>query len=211
MEKFFATLGKIGVFLVLVAAVIAGSFLLGKRSATFLAQKQPPTPSPQLSITPTPLPKKLVTAGLGNPPGINFPRYTIEVPTSWTVTQEHSEEASPMDQLTVSRDGYRLKIFQAATGGSICLYPGDAAVEGPSVAFANFVEITTSEGLRLRRSGTTALSPEGNRGFTICHFSRFGSWEQPTPFGHISLQAPADFSSEIIREMDTMVTSLKKL
>lgn len=219
MDKLFALFGKVVLVLVIVSAVSGASFYIGKLTSATLGKTSEVSlsPNPTLSLSPGPSPLvtpktvKVVSAGLGNIAGVNFPKYTIAVPGDWTISQEHSEKDSPMDVLTVTKDTYRLKIFQAATGGSICLYPGDPAFEGPSASFTTFVELTDAQGRQYRRSGSEALAKNGAVGFTLCHKSSYGNWQQPTPFGHVSFNLPKNFDAALLKEMDTMVSSLKKL
>ena len=228
MEKFFATFGKVALIILIMGALAGAGYYLGRSGnlpflsqtpapgavTTTAPQELPPQTQPALPAqtpTPTPVPIKTVSAGLGNISGVNFPKYTIEIPSDWTVKQEHSEVESPMDVLTVTKGSYQLKIFQAATGGAICLYPGDADTEGPNSRFDNFVTITNAAGNQFRRSGTTATSGT-KRGFTVCQKSEaYGNFQQPTNFGHTSYTTPLTPDDAILKEMDTMIASLKKI
>lgn len=215
MDKFFALFGRVALILVIVAAVSGASFYVGKLTSSTLVKTGEISSSPAITPSPSPLvtPKavKVVSAGLGNIAGVNFPKYTISVPDDWTVTSEHSEKDSPLDVLTITKNAYRLKIFQAATGGSICLYPGDPPLEGPSASFTTFTQLSDAEGREYRRSGSEALAKNDTVGFTLCHKSSYGNWQQPTPFGHVSFSLPKNFDAATLKEMDTMVRSLKKL
>ncbi len=229
MEKFFAAFGKVALIILIMGALAGAGYYLGRSgNLPFLSQTPAPgavtTTAPQASdiqvpqptttpqaLTPTPISIKIIAAGLGNISGVNFPKYTIDVPGDWNVAQEHSEEASPMDVLTLTKGTYQLKIFQAATGGAICLYPGDADMEGPSSRFDTFVAITNAGGAVFRRSGTTATSST-KRGFTVCQKSEtYGNFQQPTNFGHTSYTTPLTPDDAMLKEMDTMIASLKKI
>lgn len=218
MDKFFAGFGKFVLYLLLLGVLVGGGWWVGSQFGTKPATKTMPgdqatgssSLTPEFSPTPTSVPGQVVSAGLGNIEGVNFPKYTISVPGSWTVAKEHSEAQSPMDVLTITKGNYKLKIYQAATGGAMCQYPGDPAFEGPSSSFTTFVELTDSEGRLYRRSGSEALSNDGTRGFTLCHKSEYG-WQQPTPFGHVSFTLPATYDETTLKQMDEMIASLKKL
>lgn len=92
----------------------------------------------------------------------------------------------------------------------MCLYPGSPSFEGPSSTFDNFVELTTPGAITLRRSGTTATSGS-TRGFTVCQKASDGTFQQPTPFGHISYKTPLSPDAATLGEMDAMIASLKKI
>jgi hypothetical protein len=213
MDKFFSAFGKIIFGIIIVGILAGGGYYFGsqfgeeqKDIATQSTQNLTPTTTP----SPTIAPKQIVTSGLGNIEGVNFPKYQIAVPFDWTVEKEHSEEQSPLDVLTISKSGYKLKIFQAATGGAMCQYPGDAAFEGPSSTYTIFKELSDSEGRIYRRSGSETLSKDGTRGFTLCHKSEYG-WQQPSPYGHVGYTLPGTYDVQILEEMDGMIQTLKKI
>lgn len=136
-----------------------------------------------------------------------FNAYSIDVPTDWT----YSKEAAPtgdiaLDKLTLVKGAYKISIYQAATGGAPCLYPGDPDVEGPSSRFTSFVNITTATGDKLRR-GT---SEGGGTGFTVCQLQS-GGYGQPTSFGHISITSPTVPAQTVLDQIDSILSSLKKL
>lgn len=154
-----------------------------------------PTPAPSQR------PVTLVTAG-----GVqSFPEYSVSVPNDWVPAHEH-DETTGIDTLTLTNDGYEIKIYQAATGGSLCLYPGDAPFEGPSAPYETYTAISGSEGLSFRRSGD-----EGGTAFTICQMQEDGSFFAPTKFGHVNLTLPAGFDENMLAKMDGMIATLKKI
>lgn len=111
-----------------------------------------------------------------------------------------------MDTLTLTKDKTVTKIFQAATGGAICLYPTDTPMEGPSSSYDTFVELTTQSGDVMRRSSTV-----GSKGFTVCMKSpTYGNFQQPTIFGHMSIKTDLTPDPKVLAEIDTMIASLKK-
>lgn len=184
------------IILLIILGVGGGAYYIGRQDAA-------PTPTSTSVITtpsPTPSPKKKVTAG----GAVSFATYTILLPDNWTATQEHDSKTD-IDRLTLKRDGYEIRIFQGATGGAQCLYPGDQEAEGPSGKYDTFVTIMTQDGVTLRRSGTA-----GSTGFTLCQKQPDGIYIQPTSFGHISYLLPTNFDSSVLSEMDTIIASLKK-
>jgi len=136
-----------------------------------------------------------------------FKVYSIDVPTDWT----YSKEAAPVgdiaiDKLILTKGSYKITIYQAATGGAPCLYPGDPDQEGPSSRFASFVGITTATGDKLRRGKADG----GGTGFTVCELQS-GGYGQPTGFGHISVSTPAVPTQAVLVQIDSILSSLKKI
>ena len=184
-----------------------------------------PTPSPiteltnsesnnyNLEVINTPLPAsegKTITAGLDKSSGLVFSKYQISILTGWSEKHESKNEGVPVDTLNITKDEYSISIFQAATGGAICLYPGDEPFEGPSSTYDMFTQLVTKDSISLRRSGTDEGS--GNsEGFTVCQKSPDGSYQQPTGYGHIQITTPIDPTSSDLAEIDNMLKSLKKI
>src|SRR3972149_6519872 len=158
------------------------------------------TPAPQPSPVPTTAPTTPVSAG-----GVlSFSAYTAQLPAGWE--PEHDQDANtPIDRLTLTKGNYEISIYQAATGGAMCLYPGEAPFEGPSATYDLFAEIAGSGGVSYRRSGTT-----GDTAFTVCRIQDDGTYFQPTGFGHIQFKLPAGYDPKILAEMDSIIASLKQ-
>jgi hypothetical protein len=213
MDKFFTVFGKI----ILLLLIVSGAGYLAYRYTT------PPAPTtnqavltgtittaPSETITPSPVQSsQTVTAGLNFAGGISFPAYTITIPADWTVTHTNNPGESPSDYLTVSKGSYQFKIMQGATGGAMCLYPGEPDQEGPSSRYTSFVEFTGTNTNIFRRG--TSPAPSGYAsGYTVCMKNgNDASYGQPTGFGHISYGAPASPDPSILTQMDTMIASLK--
>ncbi|MBI3984589.1 MAG: hypothetical protein HY344_01415 [Candidatus Levybacteria bacterium] len=192
--------------LLLVIIIAGGAFYFGQQTA----QR-----GKEMTTTPTPTPfvtQEIPVATISLIPGeekqtlsgggvLVFNAYTLEALRNWTSAAEKDQD---LDRLTLSYNGYSIKIFQAATGGALCLYPSDPDVEGPSSRFISFVDLTSKDGKKLRRGTTGAQNA-----MTVCE-SKSGNWEQPTSFGHISYQTPANPDAKIMDEMDDIVSSLKK-
>lgn len=215
MEKFFALFGKFVLIVALLGAVSYGAYTFGKRTpttqsspgaASTTAVPQPEADRP-LAETPTPKSTKVVTAGLDASSGLSFTKYQMTVLEDWQVSHETTNEGTWVDTLTITKGSAQLKIFQAATGGAICLYPTDTPMEGPSSTYDTFVEITTQTGELMRRSSTTATSGT-TKGFTICMKSSYGNFQLPTIYGHMSITTP---DASLLPEVDAMIASLKKL
>ena len=184
------------VIVVLVGALayFAGRFGPGEVRLT-AASSTPATP-----VT-SPITYKKITGG-----GVmSFPEYELTVPDSWQGT---TETLGPDAQKVIVKNGpYEISITQGGFGGSICLYPGDADIDGPSGRYQQFKNITTQSGDHLRRSWT------GNElvsnGFAICHQTQYG-WNAPTLYGHIAFITKGGSSTQSLAEMDAILASLTK-
>ncbi len=221
VEKFFAFLGKTVLVLLVIGLLAGGGYYLGKSGKLSFGSPAPApeaatttNPEAETSATPTPTATpsaktKTVTAGLGADSGLSFTKYTIDVPEGWTPNHTYTNEGTPLDTLTITNGAYQIKIFQAATGGAMCLYPGDADFEGPSSRYDTFVDLTTKDGVKLRRGGTIAASG-AKRGFTVCQkgTEMFGL---PTGFGHTGYTTPLTPDEAMLKDMDAMIASLKKV
>ena len=199
-KQFFAGIGVV----VIILLVAGGAYFLGLRLPSKPAQQDTEVasgiPESLSNFTPEPPQDKGVNAG----GAVSFPTYNIVVPPSWIVTGKH-DNIKDIDELRVFQGEYEIKIFQGATGGALCLYPGDVPFEGPSAEYASYEEFTTSEGKVFRRSGDV-----GDTGYTVCERSDDGSFFQPTSFGHMSYSLPQGFDEQMLVEIDSIVSSITK-
>ena len=183
--------------------VFLGATIYFKGLPTFPLDNKVPVATLAPSATATPLVVTTVKAG-----GILvFHAYTIDVPTDWI----YAKEAAPtgdiaIDKLILTKAGYKITLYQAATGGAPCLYPGDPDQEGPSSRFVSFVNITTATGDKLRRG----VVESGGTGFTVCELQS-GGYGEPTSFGHISIVTPAIPTQVDIDQIDSILSSLRKI
>lgn len=195
------------VLLILGGLTYAG-FYFGKQTKTTeeLVKSDEEKVFEQIVPTLTPKPSTLVTivAGLPKSAGLSFDQYSIVTPDDWTSRKE--SQTSLDEKLILEKDGYSISIFQAATGGALCLYPGDADFEGPSSKFEIFTTLNTKDNRTLRRSGDN-----NGTAFTVCQKSADGSYQQPTNYGHISVKLPSAWDDEGLKTVDSIITSLKKI
>lgn len=222
MDKFFAVFGKMVLVLLVVGVLAGGGYYVGTKY-NFFGKNLSVTPTPQDQMAPEPTsrvaapessppstPTQIVQGGVPPSGGLSFFPYTLNVPTDWIVSHE-SDTSVPVDTVTLTKGDYQIKIFQAATGGAMCLYPGDPAFEGPSSAFDTFETIILNDGTVFRRSGTIAVGSSGKRGFTLCQKSSDGTFQQPTPFGHVSYTTPVTPDTTILNKMDGIISSFAKM
>lgn len=158
------------------------------------------TPINLLGISPTPTTagSTLVKAG-----GIlSMSAYSINVPGDWQYSKDGSV-AGQSDRLTITKGSYSLTISQGAFGGGGCLYPGDPDSE-MAQRFTAFTALTDQSGDNLR------LSTLAGGGFVVCQ-GNGTSWGDITSFGHISVSAPLTSDPSVISQINSILSSLKKI
>lgn len=203
------------VLTIFITAVVVGvgAYIYFKGLPTFPAYNKSPIstesgttiPPAVQTAPPSSTPSNVTTVKAGGI--LVFSPYSIDIPNSWTYTKQAAPTGDiAIDKLVITKGAYSITIYEAATGGAPCLYPGDADVEGPSSRFTSSVDITTVSGDKLRR-GTAQGSTSG---FTVCELQS-GGYGQPTTFGHISIASPVSPSTSVLTEVDAMLASLKKL
>lgn len=227
MEKFFSLFGKFVLIVLVISALAGGGYYLGRSGKVSLGgqtqkpeavsttnPEEMPTPTTDIGLMPEKIPEEfkkpiIMTAGLGADSGLSFTKYQIAIAEGWTPDYTSENIGTPVDTLVIKNGAYEIKIFQAATGGAMCLYPGDADFEGPSSRYDTFVTFTTKDGVTLRRGGTNAASGT-KRGFTVCQKGT-ETYGQPTVFGHISYTTPLTPDESMLKVMDEMIRGLKKV
>jgi len=204
----------------LLGGIAYGAYSLGRTTAPSSesgAASTTAAPTAEPTIDPGLMPEKLpealkntiITAGVGAESGLSFTKYQITLPQGWTPNHTTTNEGTWVDTLTVTKGTNQLKIFQAATGGAMCLYTGDADFEGPSSRYDSYVTITTADNIVLRR-GTTNINNGVTKGYTMCQKGT-ETYGQPTVYGHMSLTTSLNPDAALLTEVDAMIASLKKL
>lgn len=194
-----------GLIAIIIGLAVAVAYLAGRQNLApgALPLTSPtPTPAPTaVSPSPSPLPSpstKTVSGG-----GVlSFPRYEITVPLDWTVAREIPDANS--EKLTVSSDQLAVSILEGGFGGAVCLFPGDPDSEGPSGRYANFKDITTQSGDKLRR-----VWDDPAKGFGLCQLTQYG-WGTPIIYGHVSLKTPPNPSAADLNTIDAILSSFKR-
>lgn len=195
--------------LLVLGAMSYGGYYFGKQTKTITKPEAVETSNEieeDDSPVPSPTTKPLITlvGGVNKSAGLSFDQYYITTPEGW-ISKKESQTAMD-EKLTLTKDDYSISIFQAATGGAVCLYPGDAPFEGPNSKYEVFTALTTKDNRILRRSGD-----KNGTAFTVCQKSPDGSFQQPTNYGHISIKVPAVSVQEMVAEIDSILSSLKKI
>lgn len=203
MKYFWPGISAI-LFMILIGT---GAFYLGKQTKEGASITPTPTVYQNQNTestnnpTPTKSGQKEVTAG-----GIlSFPAYTLLLPEAWTSEREQGQDS---DKLTLTKLNYKITISEAAFGGGGCLYPGDAPSE-MAQAYTTYTEINNSNGYIFRRSGGDVSS--GQRFWTVCQKQSEGSFGTPTAFGHISVSGPITTDASVVAEIDSILSSIKKI
>ena len=209
MDKFFSVFGKVILILLILSAMAYGGYYFGIQTKTIVKPKAVTTEDTSKTTTPTNLPINerqpiTISGGVAKSAGLSFDQYTLKAGDEWKVTREH--QTTMDEKLILTKGGYQISIFQAATGGALCLYEGDPDFEGPSSRFKTFKEMTTQDDRTLRRSGE-----ENATAFTVCQKYSDGSFGQPTNYGHISIKLPSDWNESGLEEIDSILASLKKV
>jgi hypothetical protein len=227
VDRFFSIFGKIALTVIFLSAIAAGGYYFGKSGKISLgtnsekpgaATTTNPTPEPTLTTeepvaaSPTSTmatPKtKTVSAGLDAESGLSFTKYTAETPDGWAANHQF-DVSVPTDTLTLTKGAYQIKIYQAASGGSQCVYAGEPTPDHPFVSpYDAHADISSSVGVFRRSSNGGPVA--GKMTYTICQKSEAGTYGSPTSFGHISVTAPAAIDAVIMKEVDGIIASLKK-
>lgn len=138
---------------------------------------------------------------------LSFKGYSLSYPADWSLSEKREESVS-ISTVTLTKDGYTLKIYQAPTGGAACIYEGDLP-EGPASDYRNdeYTEIITGFGT-LRQ---TESPSNGKMAYAYCQKNQNeNSYGQPTSVGHMSVSTQvANPDPEIISEIEKIVESIK--
>lgn len=193
----------------LAAILVGGAYFIGTQKGERVAIAPTPSPSssvsptatssPSASIAPTPTKTPTKTVEAGDNIGVFFP-YRTQVPIGWQ--PNHSNTKGVLDVLEISRGGYKIRIQQAGGEGSSCNY-GAPKNEPFTQNYSTYIEFQSLDE-NFRRSGDS-----GGTGWTICHKNPNG-WQFPTLYGYISYSNPSNPDEKILKEMDSILSTLVK-
>lgn len=146
-------------------------------------------------------------------PDLSFSAYMVQYPTSWQKTITYVNPATGIKTgytLTFSKNNYALKIYQAAIGGSVCLFDGDPIFDGPSQSFKDKQFVDLSGFGILRRVQTSSNNPQSVV-FTVCQKGDGATayYGIPTKVGAITYEAPLAYDQATIAEMDSIIKSIQ--
>lgn len=200
MKYFLATI----LVLLLVIVIGAGAFYFGKQSVN-QSKEMATTPTPTAFVTqetPTVTPDALDPVKTVEGGGVLvFSAYTLNTPTDWNSQRQQGDN---IDNVTLTKGGYKIVLSQAASGGGGCTYPGDTPAQFAQ-NFTTFVEIIDPNGYVFRRG------PVQSNSWTVCQKNTSdGSFGFPTNFGLITITTPVNVDSKIMTEIDSILASLNK-
>lgn len=202
--------------LLILLVPLGGYFLVNEASKAKVVPTPTQTPSaeattaPTSSVSPTStsiqLDKSFTSAKFSD---LSFAGYKLSYPSSWSLSEQR-DGSVPISTVTLSKNGYSLKIYQAATGGAMCIYEGSLP-EGPASDYRTnkFTDLTTSFAT-LRQ---TESPSNGKMVFVYCQKStNDGSFGQPTSVGHMSATTGvANPDPTIVAQIEAIVKSIETL
>lgn len=134
-----------------------------------------------------------------------FVKYTASIPNSWTSTKE----VNPFpDGVILTNTGYQVKIESLAADGNVCVYPGDQVdPNNPfQIKYNYFRQLTTVDGTVLKISGDQSTSTK----LVACE-KKDTNYQVPTMYGYIQITIPSNSDPLKIKEIDQILSSLKKI
>jgi len=182
----------LGIALTLIAVLILFKDVILQKLVSTSSPVSTPASIPTLTPQAT---KKVLGGGI-----LSFPRYELTVPFDWT---EQREGGTDMEKLTIKKGEYQISISQGGFGGAVCLFPGDADIEGPSARYEAYTDLTGKTGNVFRRVG------QGG-GSSLCEKTQYG-WGTPSSFGHVSIKNPIPLDVSMNNEINTILSSLGKI
>lgn len=205
------------VALLLVLVGFFGGFFILSQSQKDQGQAPSPVPSAsndqtQTIASPTTAPTsstKLESFTSAKLTDLSFKGYTLMYPSDWSLSEKKDESLS-LSTVTLTKNGYTLKIYQAATGGAGCVYEGDMP-EGPASDYRNNKYKDLKTGFATLRQ-TESLN-NGKISYNYCQKSETGdSYGQPTSVGHMSISTQvANPDTVIVDEFEKIIESIKTL
>lgn len=209
-NKFFEIFGRLMLIFLFVGVIAGVAYYYG------FMTKKPDNKTTQIivatgnSLTPTAVPTKTVIETMQLSGGINaFTKYIAVAPRDWQTTKDPSNNEA-IDKLTLTKNGYSIVIYQAGMGGSMYSF-ADAKAEGPFAQdyTGTYTDFTGATGEKYRRIDSTSQNKPGEKSFTIVE-KKTDSYQTPTTFGAISYTTPLSPDAAMLKEMDAIISSLKK-
>ncbi len=191
--------------LLLIIIIAGGAFYFGQQSAN-QSKEMTTTPSPSPFVTAqTPTPELIQEENLKTIKAggvLSLSSYSIAIPLDWT---SQRQQGDGFDELTITKQGYKIKIYQAAFGGGGCIYVGEP--EAFYTKYNTFVEIQNPNGFVFRRGQNEST---GTTSWTVCQKDTDGNYGTITSFGAITINNSATIDETIMSEADQILASLKK-
>jgi hypothetical protein len=126
--------------------------------------------------------------------------FTLYYPPSWEIYIADGPPEFEILDLSITKDNYRIEIFQGPSGGGNCLYPEDPDKDGMYLRYGEYKEITKNDG-SIWRIAYPENAPKDNPRLGICSkFAKDNEFAGTTPAGTISIYIPSK-SAEIPQEI----------
>lgn len=217
-NKFFEIFGKIVLIVIVLGGVAGGAYYYGMKGGNTEKDKKDlvlkseegstsdTANSDSDQVEPTKAPVATVQVNAGS---VEHTKYSINVPEDWTSTKDTSN-SNDMDKLTLTKNGYTVVIYQANMGGSMYSF-SDAKVDGPMAQeyTGTYSDFTGATGEKYRRIDSSSQNKPGEKSYGVLVFGS-DAYQTPTTFGGISYTTPLNPSEEMLDEMDSIISSLKK-
>ena len=217
-NKFFEIFGRVMLIIIVLGSIAGAAYFYGmSRSVTSKVEKDLDLTVDESDIDtstnydsnatqPTVAPVAKVQVAEG---AVEHAKYTASVPEDWTVTKDPSN-SNDMDKLTLTKNGYTVVIYQANMGGSMYSF-SDAKVDGPFAqeytgTYSDFIGAT---GEKFRRIDSSSQNKPGEKNYGVLVFGS-DAYQTPTTFGRISYTTPLNPTKDMLDEMDSIISSLKK-
>src|SRR3989344_4278267 len=208
---------KLGILIALILVLVGGAYYFGTQKTTNTQPSDTPTPTVSQALeesfdSPTQEPTKAVqtksftSAKFSE---LGFSGYSLIYPADWTLKEER-DNSVPVSTVTLTKQGYALKIFQAATGGAQCIYEGDMPESPASDYRTNKYKDLITGFATLRQ---TESPSNGKMAYSYCQKNTSdGSFGQPTTVGHMNLTTGVAVPDpKIVSEFEEIIKSIKTL
>lgn len=134
-------------------------------------------------------------------------KYSLKYPGGWQISREHRDlegESRPAyDTTTLTKGDYKIRVSQFLGGVANCLFPGDPDKEGMYRRYEDYVEMKLA-GKIVRRA-----KPLGSQTQYVFCERMDGEFVAITSVGTVSYEVPSQESEARLREMDSIVKTLK--
>lgn len=201
----------VGIIILLVG--LGGGYLIKSQTSP---KTPPPTPqaqnltTPTSATQPTPTPTQskaaLATYTSTKLPNVSFEPYSIQYPDTWTPKDLKN---GATDTFTLTKGNLEIKIYQAAMGGSGCVFAGEVP-PGPmkDLRSTQYTQVATGSDTVLRRYLNVNLENDTPT-YNFCSSDNNTDWGTPTSFGGITYTSTAPFSDTDLEEMDSILKTLQ--
>lgn len=144
-------------------------------------------------------------------------KYTLNTPDGWIINKHDNDSGN----ISIEKGSYILRIQSPTWSSYNCLYPGDGETTSSETGFESYTSyrvLNTSFG-EVRMGTWMDINPKDAKlaSFKACSkLQEDPRWSNPywdgymngTKMGNISYEVPLPYDENIIKEMDSIVTSI---